>query len=214
MNALFRMREPEDGSIIVDDVDIRKIGLHDLRTGLSIIPQEPVLFSGNVRYNLDPFGLYDDIMLWDALDRSNLKQKISEMSGGLEAEITEGGDNLSIGQRQLLCLARAFLKKPKILIMDEVTANVDYETDTIIQKCLREDFVDATILTIAHRLNTIIDYDRVLVLDKGAIVEFDSPHALLQREGGVFRGMVEETGSNNADLLRETAKSHHEKREL
>ncbi len=119
----------------------------------------------------------------------------------MEGKIAEGGENLSVGQRQLLCLARAFLRKPRILIMDEVTANVDYETDAIIQKCLRQDFSTATILTIAHRLNTIIDYDRVMVLSQGEIVEFDTPAALLAKQNGIFRGMVNETGATNAELL-------------
>lgn len=205
MSVLFRMVEPESGLITIDGVDITTIGLNDLRTGLAIIPQDPVLFFGSVRYNLDPFGVYSDSDIWDALGRANLKKKITEIEGGLDGIIAEGGDNLSVGQRQLLCLARAMLKKPVILIMDEATANVDYETDTIIQKCLRDEFKNATILTIAHRLNTIIDYDRVLVLDQGVIAEFDSPSALLKIDGGKFRSMVEETGANNADMLNDLA---------
>lgn len=205
MSVLFRMVEPEGGKIIIDGVDITKIGLTDLRSGLAIIPQDPVLFHGPVRYNLDPFGIYSDEEIWDALGRANLKNKITSIEGGLDGLIAEGGDNLSVGQRQLLCLARAMLKKPVILIMDEATANVDYETDTIIQQCLREEFKNATILTIAHRLNTIIDYDRVLVLDQGEIVEFDSPSELLKIQDGRFKSMVDETGANNAEMLNDLA---------
>lgn len=201
MNALFRIVEPESGSIKIDDIEITTLGLTDLRSALAIIPQDPILFCGSVRYNLDPFGVFTDEEIWDALGRANLKRKVSSIEGGLDGIIAEGGDNLSVGQRQLLCLARAMLKKPVILVMDEATANVDYETDTIIQKCLREDFKDATILTIAHRLNTIIDYDRVMVLDQGIIVEFDSPKELLRINGGRFKSMIDETGETNSKML-------------
>nr|KAJ3412102.1 hypothetical protein HK105_002440 [Polyrhizophydium stewartii] len=193
MQVLFRMVEPASGAIVVDGITTSELGLKDLRSGLGIIPQDPVLFSGTFRRNLDPFGEHTDAELWDALERANIKAKVAESNGGLDGEVQENGENLSVGQRQLVCLARAMLKKPRVLVMDEATANVDFETDAIIQKCLREDFGDSTILTIAHRLNTIADYDRVMVLSAGEIVEFDTPQALVAKEGGVFRSMVDET---------------------
>ncbi|KAJ3128402.1 hypothetical protein HK100_009178 [Physocladia obscura] len=206
MQALFRMVEPSGGRIVIDGVDTSLIGLKDLRTGLSIIPQDPILFTGTFRSNLDPFGEYSDSDIWDAVNRSGLKSKVSESEKGLDALVEDGGDNLSVGQRQLVCLARAMVKKPKILIMDEATANVDHETDALIQKALREDFSSATILTIAHRLNTIIDYDCVLVLDAGLIAEYDSPATLLADSESRFSKMVAETGASNAEMLKEIAK--------
>ncbi|KAJ3394478.1 hypothetical protein HDU92_006863 [Lobulomyces angularis] len=203
MNSLFRIMEASSGKIIIDGIDISQIGLLELRKGLSIIPQDPILFSGTFRTNLDPFNEHDENQLWDCLARANLKEKVIE-SGGLDSVVQEGGDNLSVGQKQLICLARSMLKRPRILVMDEATANVDYETDTFIQKALREDFKDATILTIAHRLNTIIDYDKVLVFEAGELVEIGSPSELLEKPSGIFLGMVEETGSVNAELLKNT----------
>ncbi|KAJ3116514.1 hypothetical protein HDU96_009500 [Phlyctochytrium bullatum] len=206
MQALFRMVEPSSGEIVIDGVSSQTIGLRDLRSKLAIIPQDPVLFSGTFRTNLDPFNEYADADLWDALARSGLKSKVAEEgAGGLEGRVTDGGENLSVGQRQLLCLARAMLRKPKVLIMDEATANVDYETDALIQKALREDFAHATVLTIAHRLNTIIDYDRVLVMDAGQISEYDSPANLLDRADSKFRAMVAETGASNFEMLKAIA---------
>ncbi|KAI9339971.1 P-loop containing nucleoside triphosphate hydrolase protein [Obelidium mucronatum] len=205
MQALYRMVEPSAGTVVIDGIDISKIGLADLRNGLAIIPQDPILFTGTFRSNLDPFSEHSDAELWDAVTRSGLKSKVSESEKGLDASVDDGGENLSVGQRQLVCLARAMVKKPKILIMDEATANVDYDTDSLIQRSLREDFADATVLTIAHRLNTIIDYDRVLVLDAGVIAEYDSPKALLSNADSKFSKMVAETGANNAEMLRNIA---------
>ncbi|KAI8833890.1 P-loop containing nucleoside triphosphate hydrolase protein [Chytridium lagenaria] len=200
MQALFRMVEVCAGDIVVDGVSTQSMKLKDLRTGLSIIPQDPILYSGTYRTNLDPFNNYTDLELWDALTRAGIKSKVSET--GLDGKITDGGENLSVGQRQLVCLARAMLKRSKIIVMDEATANVDYETDAVIQKALREDFADATVLTIAHRINTIIDYDRVLVMDNGNVIEYDTPEALLDKEDSVFRAMVAETGAGNFELLK------------
>ncbi|KAI8837003.1 P-loop containing nucleoside triphosphate hydrolase protein [Chytriomyces cf. hyalinus JEL632] len=201
MQALFRIAQTE-GSICVDGVDISTLALKSVRTALAIIPQDPVVFSGSFRTNMDPFAEHTDADLWDALERAGLKRKVESQDEKLDANVDAGGDNLSVGERQLLCLARAMLKKPKILIMDEATANVDMETDSVIQKSLREEFRDTTILTIAHRLNTIMDYDRVLVLDHGKVAEFDSPRALVADESTIFHSLVMGTGETNAEVLK------------
>lgn len=197
--ALFQLTDTE-GAILIDDINICNIGLHELRSKISIIPQEPILFSGTLRKNLDPFDEYDDLQLWRALEDVKLKEAVEDLAGGLSSKISEGGSNFSVGQRQLICLARAIIRRNKILILDEATANVDPQTDELIQATIREKFFDCTVLTIAHRLHTIIDSDRILVIDAGCVVEFDDPHVLLQNEKGVFYGMVDKLGkamSNN-----------------
>lgn len=194
MLSLFRIIEPAQGTILIDGVDVTKIGLHDLRSKLTIIPQDPVLFSGTVRTNLDPFKSKSDDDIWAALELSHLKTFISGLDKGLEHEVQEGGENLSVGQRQLLCLARALLRKSKVLVLDEATAAVDLETDALIQQTIRREFSNSTILTIAHRLNTILDYDRILVLEQGRVAEFDTPASLLASENSIFHGMAKDAG--------------------
>lgn len=206
INALFRLSYNE-GHIYIDARDTHTMGLHDLRSKISIIPQEPVLFSGTMRYNLDPFEEFPDEKLWGALDEVKLKDLISEMPAGLNTKISEGGTNFSVGQRQLVCLARAILRENKILLMDEATANVDPQTDALIQKTIRQKFANCTVLTIAHRLNTVMDSDRILVMDAGRCVEFASPHELLTRPSGtkVFYNMLKETGKSSFETLRKLA---------
>ncbi|CAL9703661.1 unnamed protein product [Knipowitschia caucasica] len=191
--GLFRILEASEGQILIDGVDISELGLHQLRSRITIIPQDPVLFSGSLRMNLDPFSSYTDEEVWRALDFSHLKSFVSGLTGKLEHECSEGGENLSVGQRQLLCLARALLRKTKILVLDEATAAVDMETDTLIQSTIRSQFEECTVLTIAHRLNTIMDYTRVLVLDKGEMAEFDSPNNLIAQRG-LFYNMAKDSG--------------------
>ena len=173
------------------------MGLHNLRSRLTIIPQDPVLFSGTLRMNIDPFERYSDDDIWRVLEHSHLKPFVKSLPTGLLHEISEGGENLSVGQRQLVCLARALLRKTKVLVLDEATAAVDLETDDLIQKTIRTEFADCTILTIAHRLNTIIDSDKVVVLDKGLIAEFDSPQNLMSDPNTIFYGMAKNSGLIN-----------------
>ncbi|XP_039477578.1 canalicular multispecific organic anion transporter 1-like isoform X2 [Oreochromis aureus] len=192
-NCLFRIIEAAEGRILIDDVDISTIGLHDLRNRLTIIPQDPVLFSGSLRMNLDPFDKFSDEEIWRVLELSHLKSYVSGLQEGLQHKVAEGGENLSVGQRQLLCLARALLRKSRILILDEATAAVDLETDNLIQNTIRKEFSDCTVLTIAHRLHSIMDSSRVMVLDAGKILEFDSPSNLLEKEGH-FYAMAKDAG--------------------
>ncbi|XP_050313202.1 multidrug resistance-associated protein 1-like [Anthonomus grandis grandis] len=192
--SLFRIIEAAEGQIRIDGKTIGELGLHDLRSKLTIIPQDAVLFSGTLRMNLDPFNLYADQDVWSALELAHLKEFVKDLAAGLNHKVSEGGENLSVGQRQLICLARALLRKTKILILDEATAAVDLETDDLIQKTIRTAFADCTVLTIAHRLNTIIDSDRVLVLDKGQIAEFESPNKLLENKESIFFGMCKDAG--------------------
>ncbi|KAH9043416.1 ABC transporter [Lactarius hengduanensis] len=225
MVALFRIVELVSGSINIDGVDISKLGLNDVRNAISIIPQDPTLFSGSLRSNLDPFGHYDDARLWDALRRSYLVEEakpispvLSEVDGEeeqlgtgsttpnaprftLDSPIEEEGSNLSIGQRSLVSLARALVKDSKILILDEATASVDYETDRKIQETIANEFRDRTILCIAHRLRTIISYDRICVLDNGKIAEFGVPEDLYAQDG-IFRGMCEHSSITLDDIRR------------
>jgi len=193
MNLLFRICEPEldGGKIEIDNVNTSEIGTDALRLNLSIIPQDPIMFSNTVRYNIDPFNICSDEEILLTLEKVQLSEFIESLPMGLDYMVSEGGDNFSQGQRQLLCIGRALLRKPKVLVMDEATSSIDNETDAKIQTMIRDNFSDATVLTIAHRLNTIMDSDRVLVLDNGHIIEFDSPDMLLSKEDGMFKAMVD-----------------------
>nr|XP_020011854.1 canalicular multispecific organic anion transporter 1 [Castor canadensis] len=195
-NCLFRILEAAGGQITIDGLDIASIGLHDLRGKLTIIPQDPILFSGSLRMNLDPFNSYSDEEIWKALELAHLKSFVAGLQFGLSHEVAEAGDNLSIGQRQLLCLGRALLRKSKILVLDEATAAVDLETDHLIQMTIRNEFSNCTVITIAHRLHTILDSDKIMVLDNGKIVEYGSPEELLANPGP-FYFMAKEAGIEN-----------------
>lgn len=210
ISALFRMTDFK-GKILIDGIDTKHISLKDLRSSISIIPQEPVLFSGSMRHNLDPFNIHRDETIWSALNSVRLKKIVAQLDGGLEATVSEGGHNFSVGQRQLICLARAILRKNKILVLDEATANVDPETDSFIQATIRHMFKDCTVLTIAHRLNTIMDSDKVLVLDASEVREYDEPHNLLEK-GGILAMMVNTTGGNASKLRKMAEDSYNRKR--
>ncbi|KAM6985056.1 ATP-binding cassette sub-family C member 4-like [Aplochiton taeniatus] len=205
ISALFRLAEPE-GRISIDGVLTSEIGLHTLRQKMSIIPQDPVLFMGTVRKNLDPFSQHTDEELWNVLQEVQLGAVVEELPNKLETVLAEAGSNFSVGQRQLVCLARAILRRNRILIIDEATANVDPRTDGLIQQTIREKFRECTVLTIAHRLNTIIDCDRIMVLDAGRIQQYDEPYTLLQNQDGPFFHMVQQTGKAEAAALLHTAK--------
>ncbi|XP_065597920.1 multidrug resistance-associated protein 1-like [Cyrtonyx montezumae] len=192
-NCLFRVLEGCGGKIIIDGIDISTIGLHDLRGNLNIIPQDPILFSGTLQSNLDPLGKHSDHELWEVLELCDLKSFVESLPKKLLHEISEGGENLSVGQRQLVCLARVLLRKTKVLVLDEATASIDMETDNLVQSTIKREFCNCTILTIAHRLHTVMDSERVLVLDAGRILEYDTPHNLLQRKSA-FSEMVAEAG--------------------
>ena len=254
--ALFRALEAEQGKILIDDIDIGLIGLQDLRENIVMVPQDPTLFTGTIRSNLDPFGLFTDEEIFTALrgvqlingpsaansrpetpvqtlrkngaespNKPNSPASSTTANGSaadtsvmenkniflnLSSTVAESGSNLSQGQRQLLCLARALLKAPKVLLMDEATASIDYATDARIQETIRE--IKNTTITIAHRLQTIIDYDKVLVLDKGEIVEFGDPFDLVSKSEGVFHGMCEMSG--DLEVLEREAKKAHDARKL
>ncbi|CAL8406684.1 unnamed protein product [Arctogadus glacialis] len=211
VSALFRLAEPQ-GKIYVDGILTSELGLHDLRQKMSIIPQDPVLFTDTIRNNLDPFSQHSDEELWNSLQEVQLKSVVEELPTKMETLLAESGSNFSVGQRQLVCLARAILRKNRILIIDEATANVDPRTDELIQRTIRDKFRDCTVLTIAHRLNTIIDSDRIMVLDAGEIKAYDAPYTLLQDPEGIFYKMVQQTGQQEAEDLLASAKQAYENR--
>jgi ATP-binding cassette subfamily C (CFTR/MRP) protein 1 len=203
MVLLFRISEIEQdgGSVVIDGVNAAEVGTSCLRQNLSIIPQDPVIFSNSVRYNLDPFKRATEEELWEVLKKVQMAEVIANLPKGLDDQVAEGGENFSQGQRQLLCIGRSLLRKPKVLVMDEATASIDNSTDAAIQGMIRENFKEATVLTIAHRLNTIMDSDRVLVLDDGEIVEYDTPEVLLAKKDGYFRAMIDKSHEAKSDVL-------------
>jgi len=232
MVALYRLVEINSGSITLDDVDISKIGLFDLRTKISIIPQEPFLFSGTVRTNLDPFGVYDDARLWDALKRSTLvdafyadkdtplpepslanteavQSKSPPSRFTLDSAVDPEGSNLSVGQRSLVSLARALVKDAKVVMLDEATASIDYETDKTIQDTIRSEFGGRTLLCIAHRIQTIIGYDRICVMDAGVVAELDTPQNLFVQSNSIFRGMCDSSGITLQDIQTASKEREH-----
>ncbi|GLI63446.1 hypothetical protein VaNZ11_006418 [Volvox africanus] len=202
--ALFRMFELAYGRIIIDGVNIASIKLQQVRAGIAIIPQEPVMFKGTVRSNLDPFGQLPDSELWRALELVHLKEAVTEL-GGLDSVVAEGGSNFSLGQKQLVCMARCVLKPTRILVLDEATAAMDLQTDALIQKTIRKAFTERTTVTIAHRLDTIIFSDRILAMAAGQLKEFDTPTALLQHSTSFFTKLVEDTGPHASKMLRRMA---------
>ena len=184
--------------MLIDGVDVGTLNLQTARRSMAVIAQDPVLFGGSLRRNLDPFSVQTDLELWTALEEVQLKAMVEKLPGQLEYRVNETGSNFSVGERQLVCLARALVQKSKIIVMDEATANVDFKTDNLIQEVIRHKFKDSTVLTIAHRLNTIMDYDKVLILDGGRMVEFDKPEILIQN-GGIFAELVKNSYARKSE---------------
>ncbi|XP_051197537.1 ABC transporter C family member 10 [Lolium perenne] len=192
IGALFRLVEPAGGNISIDSVDITTLGLHDLRSRLGIIPQEPTLFQGTVRYNLDPLGNFSDQQIWEVLGKCQLLEAVQEKEQGLDSLVAEDGSNWSMGQRQLFCLGRTLLRRCRILVLDEATASIDNATDAILQKTIRTEFKHCTVITVAHRIPTVMDCDMVLAMSDGRVAEYDKPKRLMQTEGSLFRELVNE----------------------
>jgi ABC-type multidrug transport system fused ATPase/permease subunit len=209
VQALFRILEAENGQILIDGVDISQLGLHKLRKGMSVINQYPVLFSGcTVRENLDPFGAFSEEQVIDALTDVQMIQAVSALPYGIDSQVADGGTNFSVGERQLLCLARAMLQKSKILVLDEPTANVDGRTDKLLQEAVNKSFHGATIISVAHRLDTIIENDLILVLGGGKVLEYGSPSELISLNGH-FSSMVNDTGAEMSSALKRRAMRNH-----
>ncbi|KAL4333348.1 hypothetical protein GQ457_07G007620 [Hibiscus cannabinus] len=198
IGALFRLVEPADGEIIIDNLNICEIGLHDLRSHLGIIPQDPTLFGGSVRYNIDPLEQHTDSEIWEVLEKCQLREAVQAKEGGLNSFVVQDGSNWSTGQRQLFCLGRALLKRSRILVLDEATASIDNATDSIIQKTIRTEFNDCTVITVAHRIPTVMDCNMVLGISDGKLVEFDEPMKLMNKKGSLFGQLVQEYWSRSS----------------
>ncbi|CAL5367442.1 unnamed protein product [Camellia sinensis] len=196
IGALFRLVEPVGGKIVVDGIDISTLGLHDLRSRFGIIPQDPTLFNGTVRYNLDPLSQHTDHEIWEALGKCQLRDAVVEKEDGLDSMVADDGSNWSMGQRQLFCLGRALLRRSKILVLDEATASIDNATDLILQRTIRTEFADCTVITVAHRIPTVMDCTMVLAVSDGKLVEYDEPMKLMKTEGSLFGRLVKEYWSH------------------
>ncbi|XP_076896904.1 ABC transporter C family member 10-like [Bidens hawaiensis] len=203
IGALFRLVEPAGGKIVVDGIDISNIGLHDLRSRFGVIPQDPTLFNGTVRYNLDPLCQHTDQEIWEVLGKCQLREAVQDKAGGLDSIVVEDGSNWSMGQRQLFCLGRALLRRSKILVLDEATASVDNATDTMLQETIRSEFADCTVITVAHRIPTVMDCTMVLTMSDGKITEYDEPMKLMKRDDSLFGQLVKEywSHSQSTDLF-------------
>ncbi|KAI7725502.1 hypothetical protein M8C21_007044, partial [Ambrosia artemisiifolia] len=203
IGALFRLVEPAGGKIVVDGVDISTIGLHDLRSRFGVIPQDPTLFNGTVRYNLDPLCQHTDQEIWEVLGKCQLSEAVQDKTGGLDSIVVENGTNWSMGQRQLFCLGRALLRQSKVLVLDEATASVDNATDTMLQETIRSEFADCTVITVAHRIPTVMDCTMVLTMSDGfqlatgRIAEYDEPMKLMKRDDSLFGQLVKEYWSHS-----------------
>ncbi|CAJ2659633.1 unnamed protein product [Trifolium pratense] len=196
IGALFRLVEPEGGKVVVDGIDISSIGLHDLRSRLGIIPQDPTLFNGTVRFNMDPLSQHTDQEIWEVLGKCQLREVVQRKEEGLNSSVVDDGSNWSMGQRQLFCLGRALLRRSRILVLDEATASIDNSTDLILQKTIRTEFADCSVITVAHRIPTVMDCTMVLSISDGKLVEYDEPMTLMKREESLFRKLVKEYWSH------------------
>ncbi|KAJ6714386.1 ABC TRANSPORTER C FAMILY MEMBER 10-LIKE [Salix viminalis] len=199
ISSLFRLVEPTEGKIVIDGLDISTIGLHDVRSHFAVIPQDPTLFVGSVRYNLDPLSKHTDQEIWEVLEKCHLREAIQEKEDGLNSSVAQDGSNWSMGQRQLFCLGRALLKRSRILVLDEATASIDNATDSILQKTIRSEFADCTVITVAHRIPTVMDCTMVLAISDGILVEYDEPLKLMNKEGSLFGQLVREYWSRTAN---------------
>jgi ABC-type multidrug transport system fused ATPase/permease subunit len=199
MGALFRLFPLEQGRVLLGGVDTSQTGIGLLRRQITIVPQDPILFSGKLRRNLDPLENCSDHVMWDALKRSSLSELVESLPGGLNANVADGGSNFSVGERQVFCLVRALLRGTQVLCLDEATANVDPTNDARIQRILQEDVAHCVVLTIAHRLRTVLNSDRILVLDGGHLAQLDTPQELLSKQG-VFRDLAHHAGITLSDI--------------
>ena len=204
------MNEICEGSILIDREDISKLNLFEHRRRLSVIPQDPVLFSGTLRYNLDPFDEFSNDEIWEAVGNCRLTQMVKSLPNQLTSLVEEDGHNFSVGERQLLCLARAILRKNRIILIDEATASVDIYTDTLVQQAIRTHFRDCTVLTIAHRIETVIDSDKIIVLDKGRVIEFDVPLLMLENENSYLSNVLTFVDPSTQLRLRRLAQTSYD----